>query len=321
MHIEQWRESRAAIAPRIAVLIPCHNEAASIARVIAGFQAHLPDARILVFDNNSTDATGRIAADAGAETRSEPLQGKGHVVRRAFADVDADIYILVDGDDTYDAAAAPGLVATLIENRLDMVVGTRLSGSRDAFPSGHRTGNRAINAMVRFLFGARISDLLSGYRVLSRRFVKSFPALAAGFEIETELTLHALALDMSLAEIPCAYRPRGRGSVSKLRTYPDGARIALTILTLLRDQKPLPFFGLIGLLLMLGGLGLGAPVVLTFLRTGLVPRLPTALLATGLELIACLALTCGIVLDSVARGRLQAKRLAYLAIPPWGERG
>lgn len=319
MHIEQLRESRAAAAPRIAVLIPCRNEAASIARVVTDFRSRLPNARILVFDNNSTDATRQAAAEAGAEIRSERLQGKGHVVRRCFADIDADIYVLVDGDDTYDAAAAPRLVAALIENRLDMVIGTRLSGHPRAFPAGHRIGNRAITAVARLLFGDRISDLLSGYRVLSRRFVKSFPALATGFEIETELTLHALELDMNLAEIPCAYRARGQGSASKLRTCSDGARIALTILTLLRDQKPLPFFGLIGSLLMLGGLALGAPVILTFLQTGLVPRLPTAVLATGLELIACLAVTSGIVLDSVARGRRQAKRLAYLTIPVWGE--
>jgi hypothetical protein len=318
MHIEALRQSRTA-TPRIAVLIPCHNEAGSIAKVVADFRLSLPNARILVFDNNSTDATSQAAREAGAETRPEALQGKGHVVRRGFADIDADIYILVDGDDTYDAAAAPALIAALTGNRLDMVIGTRAAAEPRAFRQGHRLGNRAITATVRLLFGNRISDLLSGYRVLSRRFVKSFPALAAGFEIETELTLHALELDMNFAEIACPYRARGSGSASKLRTYADGARIGLTILTLLRDQKPLPFFGLIGGALLLAGLGLGIPVVLVFLKTGLVPRLPTALLATGLELLASLAFTCGIVLDSVARGRRQAKRLAYLTIPAWGE--
>ena len=319
MHIQPLRETRAAAAPRIAVLIPCRNEAASVGRVIGDFRKFLPEARILVFDNNSTDATAATAREAGAETRAEALQGKGHVVRRGFADIDADIYVLIDGDDTYDAAAAPRLIEMLVENRLDMVVGTRIAAEPGAFRHGHRLGNRALTATVRLLFGDRVSDLLSGYRVLSRRFVKSFPALAAGFEIETELTLHALELDMNVAEMACPYRARGRGSASKLCTYADGAKIGLTILTMLRDQKPLPFFGVIGTALLLPGLGLGIPVVLTFLQTGLVPRLPTALLATGLELLASLAFTCGVVLDSVARGRRQAKRLAYLTVPAWGE--
>lgn len=305
---------------RIAVLIPCHNEQAAIAQVVADFAAALPRARLIMCDNNSTDDTVARARAAGAEIRHERMQGKGHVVRRMFADIEADIFIIVDGDGTYRAADAPLMVRLLCSEHLDMVTATRRSADDAAWRAGHRWGNRAISFMVRQLFGNRIDDLLSGYRVFSRRFVKSFPALAAGFEIETEFSVHALELDMPIGQIESRYGARQPGSASKLRTYADGWRIGMTILTLLRDQRPLLFFGLAGCLLLLAGFGLGLPVIGEYLHTGLVPRLPTAVLATGLILIACLSFTCGLVLDSVARGRKEAKRLAYLSVPAAGER-
>lgn len=322
MHIESHQtvlSGHASNTPRIAVLIPCRNEQAAITTVVTSFRTALPGARILVFDNGSVDATSSCAVQAGAELHRETLQGKGHVVRRAFADIEADFYVLVDGDDTYEAGAAPALIDRLRDERLDMIVAARIASDGAAYRHFHRTGNRLVTGLVRHLFGDRVSDLLSGYRVFSRRFVKSFPVLARGFEIETELTIHALELDMPIAEIALPYRPRCAGSASKLDTWADGWRIGRTILTLLRDQKPLAFFGTIGGLLGLGGLLLALPVLATFLRTGLVPRLPTAVLATGIELIAVLAVACGLILDSVARGRKQAKRLAYLAHPAFGE--
>ena len=288
---------------RTAVLIPCFNEEVTIGRVIANFRAHLPDAVIHVYDNNSADGTTRIARDAGAVVRRERLQGKGHVVRRMFADIEADIYVLVDGDDTYDAADAAGMIRLLVEEQLDMVTGARETDSAAAYRHGHRFGNAMLTGIIGWIFGNRISDMLSGYRVFSRRFVKSFPALASGFETETEFSVHALELGMPVGELPTAYRDRPAGSASKLRTYTDGIRILRTILTLVKDERPLPFFSFVGLLLMLGGLLLGLPVVVEFLRTHLVPRLPTAVLATGLVSLAFLSFGCGLVLDSVARGR------------------
>jgi glycosyltransferase involved in cell wall biosynthesis len=302
-------------APRIAVLIPCHNEAVAIPKVVADFRAHLPAAVVYVYDNNSTDGTAEAARRAGAVVRREVLQGKGHVVRRMFADVEADIYVLVDGDDTYDAAAAPAMVRLLMTEQLDMVNGTRVTALAAAYRRGHRLGNAVLTGFVRRIFGARITDMLSGYRVFSRRFVKSFPALAAGFETETEFTVHALELKMPVAEMPVAYKDRPAGSVSKLRTYSDGARILRTIVVLVKEERPLQFFSLWGVALLLLGLGLGFPVVVDFFRTGLVPRLPTAVLATGLVLLSFLAFVCGLILDSVARGRKELKRLTYLAIP------
>ncbi|MCF3948824.1 glycosyltransferase [Acidiphilium iwatense] len=322
MHIDARAERRiglVSLRPRIAVIIPCHNEVATIAGVVADFQTALPDARIVVFDNRSTDATAARAEASGAELHREALRGKGHVVRRAFADIEADFYVLVDGDGTYDASAAPALIERMRAERLDMIVAARIAENDAAYRSFHRLGNRAITALVRALFGDRVSDLLSGYRVFSRRFVKSFPVLARGFEIETELTVHALELDLPIAERKLPYRPRRAGSESKLNTWADGLRIGRMILTLLRDQKPLAFFGAIGFVLAFAGLALAAPVVMTYLATGLVPRLPTAVLATGIELVAFSAFVCGLILDSVARGRKQAKRLAYLTIPAFGE--
>lgn len=301
--------------PRVAVLIPCHNEAAAIGTVVADFQRFLPDAAIYVYDNNSTDDTIQQARAAGAIVRQEPLQGKGHVVRRMFADVEADVYVLVDGDDTYDVAACPAMLKLLLERQLDMVSAARQDSEPRAYRFGHRFGNRVLSWIVAWVFGQGISDLLSGYRVFSRRFVKSFPALASGFETETEFTIHALALRMPVQEIKAPYRGRPAGSRSKLNTLADGVRILRTILTLIQHERPLQLFSLTGLLLLILGVGLGVPVVAEFLRTGLVPRLPTALLSTGLVLLAFLSLACGLILDAVSRGRKESRRLAYLMIP------
>jgi glycosyltransferase involved in cell wall biosynthesis len=291
----------------------------AIPNVVADFRAALPDATVYVYDNNSTDGTVAAALAAGAVVRRETLQGKGHVVRRMFADVEADIYVLVDGDDTYDAAAAPEMLRRLHDDGLDMVIGTRVTDIQAAYRPGHRLGNRVLTGMVAAIFGNRVTDMLSGYRALSRRFVKSFPALATGFETETEFTVHALELCMAIGEVRTPYRDRPAGSVSKLRTYSDGLRILRTIVILVKEERPLQFFSLCGFLLALLGIGLGVPVVLDFLATGLVPRLPTAVLATGLVLLSFLSFAAGLILDSVARGRKEFKRLAYLALPgPFG---
>ena len=301
--------------PRIAVIVPCYNEAVAIAKVVADFRAALPEAAIYVYDNNSSDDTAAVARAAGALVRREMLQGKGNVIRRAFADVEADLYVLVDGDDTYDAAAAPAMVELLRREGLDMVNGARVTDIEKAYRPGHRLGNQVLSGMVRLVFGDRISDMLSGYRVFSRRFVKSFPALSGGFETETEFTVHALDLKMPVGEVATAYKDRPAGSVSKLRTYSDGVRILRTIVVLVKEERPLQFFTVTGLVLLALAILLGVPVVGEFLRTGLVPRLPTAVLAMGVGMLAALSFACGLVLDSVARGRKEIKRLAYLAIP------
>jgi len=306
-------------APAIAVIIPCHNEELSIGRVVAAFGSALPDAAVYVFDNNSTDRTIEIARAAGAKVRSESLQGKGHVVRRAFADVEADIYLLVDGDETYDAASAPAMIDLLLARGLDMVTAKRIPKAGTAYRRGHRFGNRLLTGIVQAVFEKRVSDMLSGYRVFSRRFVKSFPALSAGFETETEFTVHALELNMPLGEIETPYNERAPGSTSKLRTWRDGLLILRAIVLLVKEERPLAFFTLCANLLLLAGLGLGLPVVLDFMRDGLVPRLPTAMLAMGMVLLAFLSLTCGLILDSVSRGRREMKRLAYLANAAVGE--
>jgi len=302
-------------APRIAVLIPCYNEAVAIAAVVGDFATHLPDAGIFVYDNNSTDATAQIAAAAGAVVRSEMLQGKGNVVRRMFADVDADIYVLVDGDGTYDAASAPRLVWHLLEHSLDMVNGSRQAVSSEAFRPGHRFGNRALTGLVAWIFGNRLTDLLSGYRVLSRRFVKSFPALASGFEIETELTVHALELRLPIDELATPYRDRPGGSTSKLRTVSDGVRIFRTITRLVKEERPFHFFAAVSLFFLILSLAFGSRVIVDYLLTGLVLRIPMAVLATGLMIIAFLSMVCGLILDTVTRGRREIKRLHYLALP------
>lgn len=300
---------------RIAVLVPCYNEAASIATVIGDFREALPSAEIIVYDNNSADDTAKIALAAGATVRAEPWQGKGNVVRRMFADIEADVYVLVDGDGTYAASRAPELIDRLLEDGLDMVNAARVAISVDAYRAGHRFGNRLLTGLVTSIFGRRFTDILSGYRVFSRRFVKSFPALASGFEIETELTVHALELRMPIAEITTEYRGRPTGSSSKLRTYSDGLRILRTILVLVKEERPLPFFSLLFLLLTGTSLALGWPLVAEFLQTGLVPRFPTAILATGMMLLGFLSLACGLILDTVTRGRRELKRLQYLTIP------
>lgn len=300
---------------RIAVLIPCLNEEATIAKVVADFCKTLPGAAIYVYDNNSRDGTVMAARAAGASVRSEPTQGKGNVVRRMFADIDADIYILVDGDDTYDATAAPTLVSHLIEHRLDLVSTSRISERSDVYRPGHRAGNVLLTRLVAHLFGNRFTDMLSGYKVLSRRFVKSFPITASsGFEIETEITIHALELNMPAGELPTSYKERPEGSVSKLRTFRDGWRIVWTIFLLTKEERPLAFFSTFFALFAGASLILAAPIVVTFIETGIVPRLPTAVLATGGMLVAFLSLVCGLILDTVARGRKEMKRLHYLML-------
>ncbi len=301
--------------PRIAVLVPCYNEEAAIATVVSGFRRVLPGAVVYVYDNNSQDQTGARAREAGAVVRQETRQGKGNVVRRMFADIDADIYVLVDGDDTYDAEAAPRLIRCAIQTGTDLVTARRIHTEAGAYRPGHVMGNRVLTGLTAFLLKVELSDMLSGYRVFSRRFVKSFPFTAQGFGIETELTVHAARLMMPMAELDTRYKERPMGSVSKLNTWRDGFRILRTIVHLVREERPLVFFSCFFLVLALVSLLIGAPVVTEYLRTGLVPRLPTAVLATGLMLLAFLALMAGLILDTVTRGRWEQKRMAYLAIP------
>lgn len=297
----------------IAVLVPCHNEASAIAGVVQQFRLNLPAAIIYVYDNCSTDGTAQVAAINGAMVRAEPLLGKGNVIRRMFADVEADIYLMVDGDGTYDAAAAPGMVDRLIRDGLDMVNCARVPAADGVYRPGHRFGNRILTGLVTRVFGERVKDMLSGYRVMSRRFVKSFPALSTGFEIETEITVHALELRVPIAEVSAPYFVRSLGSASKLRTVGDGMRILRLIIHLVKEERPLQFFSVIFGVLTAVSLALGVPVVLQFLETGLVGRLPTAVLSTGLMILAFLSLFCGLVLDTVTRGRREMKRLIYLS--------
>jgi glycosyltransferase involved in cell wall biosynthesis len=302
-------------ALEIAVIVPCFNEAAAIGKVVSDFRAALPGATIYVYDNRSTDDTSAVAAAAGAVVRRELRRGKGNVVRRMFQDVEADVYVMVDGDDTYDASVAPRLVERLVEDDLDMVVGRRVETHRDAYRAGHRLGNAVLTGLVRWLFGANIVDLLSGYRVFSRRFVKSFPSFSREFEIETELTVHAMQMKMAVAEIDTDYKERPPGSASKLRTFRDGWRILLTITNLLRNERPLLFFSLIGLALLIAAVALGIPILVEYARTGLVPRYPTAILCTGLVVISFVSIATGLILDLVSHVRRETKRLAYLGIP------
>lgn len=298
---------------RIAVVLPCYNEEAAIAETVRGFRAALPDAVIYVFDNNSRDATVERAREAGAIVRTERMQGKGNVVRRMFADVDADVYLMADGDLTYDPKAAPEMVRMLVDEGLDMVVGTRQHAEADAYRGGHVLGNQVFTGLLSKLFGRSFTDIFSGYRAFSRRFVKSFPVLSEGFEIETEMSVHALELKMPVGEMVTAYGVRPEGSASKLSTYRDGWRILKTIGTLYRVERPVLFYGSIGLLLMLTAVILAVPLVLTYLDTGLVPRFPTAILVTGMTIVAVLCLFAGLILDTVTRGRREVRRLAYLA--------
>lgn len=310
------------LAPRIAVLIPCYNEAQAITAVVRDFAAALPEAAIYVYDNNSRDDTRARAAQAGAIVRTETFQGKGNVVRRMFADIEAEVYVLVDGDGTYDAPSARKLVDHLLENSLDMVNGARVPIAAAAFRPGHVLGNRMLTGAVAVIFGDRLKDMLSGYRIMSRRFVKSFPALASGFETETELTVHALELRLPIAEMQTPYRDRPSGSQSKLRTFRDGFRILRTIFFLVKEERPLQFFSSVAVALFAASLVLGWPLVTEFLRTGLVPRLPTAILATGLMIMAAVSFVAGLILDTVTIGRREMKRLHYLSLqgPTFRER-
>jgi len=301
--------------PRIAVLLPCYNEEAAIGATVEGFRRALPDATVYVYDNNSRDRTKEVAALAGAVVRTEPQQGKGRVVRRMFADIEADVYIMADGDLTYDPEAAPEMVRMLLDEQLDMIVGTRKHEAVEAYRGGHVLGNKLFTSLLSGLFGRTFTDIFSGYRTFSRRFVKSFPILSSGFEIETEMSVHALELRMPVGEVETRYGARPEGSESKLSTYGDGWRILKTIATLYRVERPVLFFGSIGALLVILALILAAPLVLTYLETGLVPRFPTAILATGLIIIAVLCFFAGLILDTVTRGRREIRRLAYLALP------
>ena len=301
--------------PRLAVLIPCYNEAATVSKVVADFRAALPSAEIYVYDNNSRDETSAKAREAGAVVRSETRQGKGNVVRRMFADIEADVYILVDGDDTYDAAAVPGLIGQLIEEGLDIVSGKRIATGAAAYRRGHVLGNKLLTGLTSLMFKVRLGDMLTGYRIMSRRFVKSFPTAVEGFGIETELTVHAVRMMVPMAEVDTVYKERPEGSVSKLSTYRDGWRILMTIAGLTRRERPLVFYGLLFILFSLFTFAFGLPVVVEYFETGLVPRLPTAVLVASTMVIACLSLVAGLVLDTVTRGRWEQKRLAYLAFP------
>ncbi len=300
---------------QIAVLVPCFNEEAAIKKVVEDFKAALPDAVVYVYDNNSTDKTSEAAAAAGAEVRTEQRRGKGNVVRRMFNDIEADVYVMVDGDDTYDASRAQELVDRLVDENLDMVVGRRIETHQAAYRAGHRLGNAVLTGLVRWLFAANIVDMLSGYRVFSRRFVKSFPSFSREFEIETELTVHAMQMKMPVSEIDTNYKERPPGSTSKLRTFRDGWRILVTIMNLMRNERPLLFFSLIGLALTTFAVILGIPVISTYAHTGLVPRFPTAILCTGLILMAFISIATGLILDLVSHVRREAKRLAYLEYP------
>lgn len=301
--------------PRIAVLIPCFNEEATVRATVEGFRAALPGATVYVYDNNSTDRTREVAAAAGAVVRSESQQGKGRVVRRMFADIEADVYVMADGDLTYDPEAARPMIDLLLSEQLDMVVGTRRHDAADAYRGGHVLGNRLFTNLLAGLFGRSFSDIFSGYRAFSRRFVKSFPVLSSGFEIETEMSVHALELRMPVGEMETRYLARPEGSQSKLSTFGDGWRILKTILTLYRIERPVLFYGGIGALLVVAAVLLAVPLVITYLETGLVPRLPTAILVTGMVIIAVLCFFAGLILDTVTRGRREMRRLAYLALP------
>ncbi len=303
-----------AASPKIAVILPCYNEEAAIGATVAGFRAALPNATVYVYDNNSRDRTREVAAEAGAIVRAERQQGKGHVVRRMFADIDADVYVMADGDLTYDPKAAPAMVNMLLAEQLDMVVGTRRHEEKDAYRGGHVLGNKLFTGLLSGLFGRSFSDIFSGFRVFSRRFVKSFPVLSSGFEIETEMSVHALELRMPVGEVETTYAARPEGSQSKLSTYSDGWRILKTIVTLYRIERPVLFYGSIGALLLALAIMLSVPLVITYLNTGLVPRFPTAILVTGMSIIAVLCFFAGLILDTVTRGRREVRRLYYLSL-------
>ncbi len=301
---------------KIAVLLPCYNEEGAIAKTVADFRAALPDAAIYVYDNNSTDRTAEVARGAGAIVRTEPAQGKGNVVRRQFADIEADIYVMADGDDTYDASAAPAMIEKLVAEKLDMIAGKRVETAEAAYRRGHKFGNWLLTSLVRVFFKSPFEDMLTGYRVMSRRFVKSLPFMASGFGIETELTVHVARMMTPVAEVDTHYKERPEGTVSKLRTYRDGWKILMTIAKLVRQERPLVFFGLLAILFALLSLAIGIPVVIEFVRTGFVTTLPSAVLAASLALLSALSAMTGLILDSVTKGRWEVKRLHYLSLPP-----
>lgn len=303
---------------KIAVLLPCYNEEGAIGKTVADFRAVLPDAAIYVYDNNSKDRTAEVAAAAGAIVRREPQQGKGAVVRRMFADVEADVYVMTDGDDTYEAAVAPAMIRRLVDEKLDMVAGRRIETADAAYRRGHRFGNWLLTSLVRWFFNSPFDDMLTGYRVMSRRFVKSVPFTASGFGVETELTIHVARMMTPVAEVDTAYKERPEGTESKLKTYRDGWRILMTIGKLVRQERPLVFYGVLGGLFVLLSLGVGLPVVIEFLRTGFITTLPSAVLAASLMLLGALTIGAGLILDSVTRGRWEVKRLHYLSLPPPG---
>jgi glycosyltransferase involved in cell wall biosynthesis len=309
-------EQQAGNSSRVAVIVPCYNEALTIGSVVERAKAALPRVTVYVYDNNSSDDTAKIARAAGAIVGNERAQGKGNVVRRMFADIDADIYVMVDGDDTYDLEAAPVLIAAMREQALDFVNGARVDTDTAAYRAGHRAGNRLLSGLVQWIFGYQFTDMLSGYKIFSRRFVKSFPAESQGFEIETELTIHALELRMPCSEMPTRYGVRPEGSSSKLSTWRDGLRILFLISRLVKDERPFQVFGTVALGVAIASLWFGVPLVVEFLSTGLVPRLPTAVLATGLMLVGVMSFSIGLVLDTVTKARRETKRLAYLAQPP-----
>jgi glycosyltransferase involved in cell wall biosynthesis len=312
-NVSQWNgDVQVDSQPRVAVLAPCRNEAKSVARVVQDFRTALPGCTVYVYDNNSTDDTAEIARTAGAVVRSEPLPGKGNVVRRMFADIEADVYLMVDGDGTYEAEAAPAMVRMLFDQSLDMVVGNRVSEVDDAYRRGHVLGNKFFNWLHQFLFGSSFHDVFSGYRAMSRRLVKSFPTMARGFEIEAELTAHALDIRAPCAEVPTRYMARADDSESKLRTYRDGGRILVRSLLWYKEMQPARFFGAFFAVFAVTGLVLAIPVIDEFARTGQVPRFPTAILAASLEMVAFLFLAAGVILDSIARRHREVKRLHYL---------
>jgi len=300
---------------RKVAIVPCHNEAGAIAKVVADLRAAVPDMDIYVYDNASTDGTDDVAKQAGAHVRYESLKGKGNVVRRAMADLDADVYLLIDGDDTYDAAAAPAMIEALLNGPYDQVTGVRTQQTESAYRAGHELGNKAFNEVVSRIFGYPVNDMLSGYRVFTRRFVKSFPAVSKAFEIETELTVHAINARLPQLEYPVGFKDRADGTESKLRTYHDGIRILGMIGRLVQAERPMALNGILAAALFVAGVGFGIPVVIDFVHTGLVPRLPTAILASSLILLSVLAFMIGIILDGLRKVRHENIRTAYLALP------
>lgn len=300
----------------IAILLPCYNEEATVGSVVRGFRASLPRAHIYVYDNNSSDRTAMEASRAGATVVSEPRQGKGNVVRRMFADIDADIYIMADGDGTYDPADAPELVDLLLDDGCDMVVGTRRGVTDDAGRKGHAVGNRLFNWLYKSIFGREFSDIFSGYRVFTRRFAKSFPALSNGFEIETEMSVHASALRLPVAELPLEYGRRPEDSPSKLSTFRDGAKILWTFAILMKETRPFLFCSAVSAVLLLTGVSFMVPVLQEYFQTGLVERLPTWITAVAMVLMAIQFFVAGVILDSVAHSRAEQKRTHYLSIAP-----